>query len=170
MRDWSGFFCATLLLAACDTETTQPPPTSVITGNADLLPAAPADLAGQPVAPEDMAVAPSGQTVNVAVGPNGTFSFAPQTVTISAGDTVLWTWMSGPHTVTSGSCSGSTCTADGQFCSVPAGTSQDPATCASTGYAQGAGATFSETFTSAGTFPYYCTVHGAIMTGMVIVQ
>lgn len=38
----------------------------------------------------------------VAVGPNGTLRFEPQTFTISAGDTVLWIWESGGHNVSPG--------------------------------------------------------------------
>ncbi|CAG0985301.1 partial plastocyanin, partial [Anaerolineae bacterium] len=32
------------------------------------------------------------------------------------------------------------------------------------------GQTFSFTFTTAGTFPYFCEIHGAQMTGPIIVQ
>jgi plastocyanin len=30
--------------------------------------------------------------------------------------------------------------------------------------------TFNHTFPSAGSFPYFCTVHGSLMTGMVVVN
>jgi plastocyanin len=76
----------------------------------------------------------------------------------------MWTWASGPHTVTSGTPGN----ADGRFCSN--GGAQTPAACNSISYAQGAGATYSHTFTMAATYPYYCTVHGAAMTGTVVVQ
>src|SRR5215475_5701104 len=51
---------------------------------------------------------------NVTVGPVGNeFSFVPDIVNITVGDTVRWTWESDFHSVTSGT----SCTADGQFCS-----------------------------------------------------
>ena len=54
---------------------------------------------------------PNGQTVDVAVGPD--FAFHPDTVNISVGDTVRWTWDGSGHSVTSGP----PCAADSQFCS-----------------------------------------------------
>jgi plastocyanin len=30
--------------------------------------------------------------------------------------------------------------------------------------------TFDRTFPTAGTFPYFCTVHGSMMTGTIVVQ
>src|SRR5256885_6640251 len=53
-----------------------------------------------------------GQIFDVAVGQGGDV-FVPDTVNISVGDTVRWTWAEGGHSVTSGD----PCTADGQFCS-----------------------------------------------------
>jgi len=80
------------------------------------------------------------------------FAFQPQTVTINAGDTVIWT-LSGtaPHTVTSGP----GCSADGMFNSGTLGS-----------------APFSITFNTPGTFPYFCSFHCASfgMTGTVIVN
>ena len=65
--------------------------------------------------------APSGkrdvgsEIFDVTVGPVGNeFSFVPDMVNISVGDTVRWTWESDSHSVTSGT----SCTADGQFCSL----------------------------------------------------
>ena len=43
----------------------------------------------------------NGQTVDVMVGPEVHF-FAPDTVNISVGDTVRWTWAGSGHSVTSG--------------------------------------------------------------------
>ena len=51
------------------------------------------------------------QIVDVMVGPG--FTFAPDTVNISVGDTVRWTWASSGHSVSSGP----QCYADSQFCS-----------------------------------------------------
>ena len=41
---------------------------------------------------------PNGQTVDVSVGPG--FAFNPDTVNISVGDTVRWTWADSGHSVT----------------------------------------------------------------------
>ena len=80
-----------------------------------------------------------------------TFSFDPSSVTINQGDTVLWTWDSSPHSTTSG-------------------TPGMPNGLWDSGI-RNSGATFTYTFNTPGSFPYYCTVHGACcgMTGMVTV-
>lgn len=93
----------------------------------------------------------------VDVGPGGGTSFVDRvsggaTTTIARGTTVEWTWVSGSHSVTSGACT-VVCTPDGQFDS-----------------GVGTGMTFSRVFNQAGTFPYYCRVHGAMMSGTVVVQ
>jgi plastocyanin len=105
---------------------------------------------------------PTGSAATVQVGANGTTTFIPQVVNISAGGTVTWQWLGGPHTVTSGTPGAP----DGNFCSI--GGTPSAAACNSTSYAQSAG-TYSHTFATAGSFPYYCTVHGAMMTGTVVV-
>jgi len=69
--------------------------------------------------------------------------------TISAGQTVMWNWPGGPHSTTSGNC----CTPDGKWDS-----------------GVRSSGSFSQTFPSAGSFPYFCTVHGSMMTGMVMVN
>ena len=90
-------------------------------------------------------------TVNVTVGPNGNLVFDPDPVTIHPGDQVTWTWASSDHSTTSGS---------------PGA----PNGIWDSGIHNG-GATFTRTFNSAGTFPYYCTVHGGCcgMVGTVTV-
>ena len=55
---------------------------------------------------------PNGHIVDVVVGPDFRL-FDPDTVNISVGDTVRWTWASSGHSVTSGP----QCAADSQFCS-----------------------------------------------------
>lgn len=79
-------------------------------------------------------------------------SFSPRTITINAGESV--TWVNGdsrPHTSTSGT-NGSS---DGAW---------DSGSVAS-------GDSFTRTFNSAGTFPYYCTFHWQMgMTGSVQVN
>jgi len=71
--------------------------------------------------------------------------FTPSALTVTVGTTVTWTWASGAvsHNVTFD---------DG----VHSGTQ-------STG-------TFSRTFTTAGTYQYHCTIHGAAMSGTITVN
>lgn len=74
------------------------------------------------------------------------FAFSPSTLTISAGDTVIWTnGDSTSHTVTSDSGSelGSSSLANG--------------------------ASYSHTFNAAGTYSYHCSIHTS-MKGTVVVQ
>jgi plastocyanin len=93
------------------------------------------------------------QTFNVLVGPSGSRIFSPATLTIQIGDTVHWNWASDSHSVTSGTCGQQSCTPDGRFDSG----------------VQGAEASFDMTFTRPGPYPYYCSVHGSMMTGTIIV-
>ena len=73
------------------------------------------------------------------------FSFGPQTVTVPVGATVTWVNRDDiPHTVVS---------TDGVFKSKVRDTDE----------------TFSYTFTKAGTYSYYCSVHPK-MTGQVVVK
>jgi len=88
-----------------------------------------------------------GATVNVDVGPNGSMSFSPNPVSINAGDIVQWNWKSSPHSVTAGSPSNPTGEFDSGIHNAPF--------------------TFTHTFSAAGSFSYYCTFHGAVMSGAV---
>jgi plastocyanin len=73
------------------------------------------------------------------------FSFGPETIKVSVGTTVTWTNRDDiPHTVVS---------TDGVFKSKVRDTDEK----------------FSYTFTKAGTYPYFCSVHPK-MTGKVVVQ
>ena len=102
-----------------------------------------------------------GQTFDVAVGQGGDV-FVPDTVNISVGDTVRWTWAEGGHSVTSGD--STSCTADGQFCS-PNNTNCGQCVTSIQGFV------YEFTFTQAGSFSYFCCVHCAIgMTGVVNVS
>src|SRR5438309_8279106 len=87
----------------------------------------------------------SGAMVTVTVGDN-CLCFVPPSVTIQAGDTVLWTWSSSGHTSTSGSPGSPNGLWDsGQH---------------------NQGFTFSHTFNTAGSFAYYCSPHFSFgMTG-----
>lgn len=90
-------------------------------------------------------------TIQVQVGAGG-LKFTPQNVTIQVGDTVQWTWAASGHSTTSG--------APG----VPDGMWDSGV--------QNAGFVFSFTFTSAGTFNYFCSPHGVCcgMIGSVTVE
>ena len=94
---------------------------------------------------------PSGPGVGVA-----DFLFSPDSITISAGQSVVWS-NSGPssHTVTSDNSSWTSATLG-----APNGTN-------SYGYPTGGG-TFSHMFSSAGTYHYHCSIHAG-MTGVVVV-
>jgi plastocyanin len=87
------------------------------------------------------------QTVNVNVG---SIFFQPSSVSINVGDTVKWTWVSGSHTSTSGTCSGGNCTPDGVWNS-----------------GVKSSGTFTHTFSSAGDSHYFCSIHLSSMTGVV---
>ena len=101
----------------------------------------------------------TGQTLDVAVG-NGSFTFSPSSRDIFVGDTIKWTWFSSNHNVRSGTpCN----TPSGAFCS-PSDTNCTANPTSNTG------ATYSHTFTQAGTYSYYCSVHcGSGMKGTITV-
>jgi amicyanin len=85
---------------------------------------------------------PSAATADVKID---NFSFAPQTLTVTVGTKVTWTNRDDiPHTSVS---------TEGVWKSKVMDTDE----------------TFSYTFTKAGTYPYYCTIHPK-MTGKVVVQ
>ena len=79
---------------------------------------------------------------------------------IAVGDTVRWTWASDFHSVTSGT----SCTANGQFCS-PANMNCDAGVLNDTGFV------YEFTFTQPGMYQYFCALHCfAGMTGVVNVR
>ena len=92
----------------------------------------------------------SAVTVTSTVG-NGGPVFTPSSVTIQPGDTVLWTWSTTGHSSTSGNPG------------VPNGLWDSGIL--------SQGATFTHTFNTVGSFPYYCRPHGVCcgMIGMVTV-
>jgi plastocyanin len=100
-----------------------------------------------------------GATTNVIVGPASTLVFSPNNVQISQGDSVVWVWViDGLHTTTSG-----TNEVNSDDNGVPCGLWDS-------GRLSTTGNTFTNTFTSAGTFYYYCTFHVSKgMTGEVVV-
>jgi plastocyanin len=96
----------------------------------------------EPAAPAAAQAAPAGKVVEVKID---NFSFSPQTLTIAAGTTVIWTNRDDiPHTVVSD---------DKVFKSKVLDTDEK----------------FTYTFDKAGNFPYFCSVHPK-MTAKVIVQ
>jgi plastocyanin len=182
----TSFLVSGAMLFGCDDEsvhvvpTTTPMP-SPVPVSVDMAVAVAHDMAGAVVhdmagaVAHDMATAvvadmaaAAAQTATVTVGPNNTLTFSPQTVTIGVGGSVHWVWSSTsiPHTVTSGANG----VADGKFCSIPAGQQVSVARCSTIDYAHTAPFTFDQRFDTAGSFPYHCGVHGAIMSGTVIVQ
>ena len=114
-----------------------------------------ADLASSPD------LAPVTRTVNVGQGGN---VFAPATLTINAGDTVNFVWASNNHNVVSGTVSGGVGTPDNKFCN------PNNQNCAAAPVAN-TGNTYSYTFTTKGTYPYYCRPHAGVgMAGTITVQ
>ena len=93
------------------------------------------------------------KVVNVQVTSN---QFTPATLTIRAGQTVLWTWAGGEHNVVSGTCDDSgEMTPDDQFRSG----------------APASGGTYERLFSVPGTYPYYCEPHCAMgMRGEIKVE
>ncbi|HTV41848.1 MAG TPA: plastocyanin/azurin family copper-binding protein [Candidatus Sulfotelmatobacter sp.] len=100
-----------------------------------------------------------GATTNVIVGFNGGLRFSPTNVLINTGDSVIWQWANTTeHSTTSG-----TNGVPGDDNGVPSGSWDST-------LVSGVGHLFTNTFTSSGTFSYYCTLHHTEgMTGEVIV-
>ncbi|PSQ34671.1 halocyanin [Halobacteriales archaeon SW_12_69_24] len=97
---------------------------------------------------------PAGQ--DVVVGPNGLLVFQPEEFTISAGATVTWEWDSDGHNVRPSSTPGG---------SDWSGTPGGDGTTYDEGYVH------EHTFTTTGTYEYYCAPHrGAGMTGSFTVE
>jgi hypothetical protein len=98
------------------------------------------------------------QIVSVGVLVNGFPSFVDSisgntTTTINVGRTVQWNWVQGAglHSTTSGSCVPAPCTKDFIWDS---GNHNPPFI-------------YTHTFNEVGTFPYYCMIHGEMMTGAI---
>jgi plastocyanin len=104
-----------------------------------------------------------GQIFDVVVGPAGNkLRFVPDTLNITVGDTVRWTWGSDFHSVTSGD--STSCVVDGQFCS------PDDMNC-DAGILNNTGFVYEHTFTQPGTYSYLCFKHCfAGMTGVINVS
>jgi plastocyanin len=89
----------------------------------------------------------AGDDNEVTVGDN---SFSPASLTISAGDTVTWTWSGdNPHSLV--------------------GTSDNATDLIESDQMTGSG-TAEVTFDEAGTYEYECGVHGSSMSGTIVVE
>src|SRR5215475_6308855 len=98
---------------------------------------------------------PNGTTFDVTVGPD--LAFHPDEINISVGDTVRWTWAGSGHSVSSGP----PCVPDSQYCS-PNDMSCFPGTLSN------AGAMYTHTFNTTGSYHYICIAHCTFgMTGVV---
>jgi len=84
-------------------------------------------------------------------------AFTPGDLTVPAGTTVSWNW---------DTCSGSDPYGTGQTC-VSHSVVLDDGSVASATLSTGS---FTHQFTTAGTYPYHCAIHGAAMSGRIIVQ
>lgn len=92
----------------------------------------------------------------VAVAPDGTTRFDPESFTVAVGDTVRWVWRSGGHNVVP----------DGR----PSGESWS-GTPGGAGETYPGGYAYSHTVKTAGAYEYYCAPHRSIgMTGSFTVE
>jgi plastocyanin len=102
-------------------------------------------LLGAGVAVFGCSLSGSAATANVLVGSGG-LVFTPVTTNIAVNDRVIWTWAGNNHSTTSDT--------NGLWDSL---VNNSPHS-------------FTNTFTSAGTFPYHCTIHGSFgMKGTILV-
>lgn len=156
LQNLLGFALFGTMIVGCGGNTT---PSNDL-GVADL--AVKSDLAGGAA---DLSSSPdlSPATVTVNVGQGGNV-FVPATLTINAGDTVKFVWASNNHNVVSGTVAAGVGTPDNKFCN------PNNQNCAAAPVAN-TGNMYSFTFTTKGTYPYFCRPHaGAGMTGTITVQ
>jgi len=134
---------ALLTAAGCHNDNSSPTAPIMVTPQPTTPPGAPT-----PTPPPS-----GGATRIVNVGPGMVFTDTQgggSTSTIKAGDTIQWVFMDSiAHSTTSGNC----CTPSGLWDS-----------------GVKSSGSFSHKFSQTGTFPYFCTVHGALMTGTVTVN
>src|SRR5262249_10345278 len=104
----------------------------------------------------------------VLIGPGGSTSFVPSTITISAGQTVTWQWVDPNvfHSTTSG-----TCSTPPPVC-VPGPVGNPLLQWDSGSREQGGplGDFFAQTFPNPGIYTYFCINHLFMMQGTVIVN
>lgn len=135
--------CASNKTAGAGSQTSQPSQASQQLTSAELTPVPPAALATlPPPTPRPGATAQAASGPSVAID---NFNFTPATITVPVGATVTWTNHDDvPHTVTA---------SDKSFTSQALNTDTQ----------------FTYTFTTAGTYSYFCSIH-PFMTAKVIVQ
>lgn len=132
-------------VAACSTPAKAPPPTVDFGSNGGTSVGMPgmSNMPGMPM-PQATTAAPAPPVAGTAVNITN-FAFTPATLTVKVGDTVTWTNKDEePHTVVAN---------DGSFHSP----------------GLDANATYSFTFTKAGSFDYICSIH-PFMHGTVVVS
>jgi len=131
------------------TATATPTPTATVTPTVTPTPT---------ITPTPTQTLPAPAAV-VTVGAGGLTVYSPKTITITVGDVVQWTWAASFHTVTSGTFPNP----DNRFCS------PDNLDCPGV-HTSDAGAIYEHQFGTAGTFTYFCEIHGGFgMTGTVVV-
>jgi plastocyanin len=84
-------------------------------------------------------------------------AFTPVDLNAAKGAVVTWTW---------NACTGGDGYGTGQTCTSHNIVFDDGAT----GSGVQSSGTFSRSFAAAGTYPYHCSIHGAVMSGRVVVQ
>jgi plastocyanin len=84
-------------------------------------------------------------------------SFTPGDLTVSAGTTVTWSW---------DTCSGGDPYGNGEVCVAHSVVLDDGSATSGT---QSTGS-YTHQFSAAGTYPYHCAIHGAAMSGKVVVH
>jgi PKD repeat protein len=109
---------------------------------------------------------PGASTVIVNVGQNGSMNFSPSTAVVQVGGTVRWNFLdnTGYHSATSG-----TCAPDPYGYGGADGRPSPGLVNWDSGQKHG-GEQFSQVFTTAGSYRYYCSVHGYMMTGTIQVN
>jgi plastocyanin len=120
-----------------------------------------------PTGPETWVVQAGGSDQNEALQ---ALQFYPSTITIDEGDSITWRYPAGePHTVTFLGPKSAPPPPDDPSVPAPAGGSTyDGSTYTSSGFML-LGKTYTLTFAKAGTYTYYCLIHGE-MAGKVVVQ
>src|ERR1700758_2915033 len=138
-----------LLLAGCSSSRPNAQPSVTFGSNAAGTPGMPGvsgmpSMPGTPSGPASATGSPAAVAGDQVTIDN--FAFAPATLTVKAGTTVTWTNRDEePHTVAA---------SDGSFHSPGMGT----------------GATFTHTFSTAGTFNYVCSIHPSMHGTVVVTQ
>lgn len=143
---------ASLLLAGCGGG-----------GNSNTIP-----VPKTPSGPQSFVVQAGGSDQNEALQ---ALQFYPATITIDEGDSITWRYPAGePHTVTFlGPKSAPPPPSDPSVPAPAGGTTYDGSTYTSSGFMLLGKSVYTLTFTKAGTYTYYCLIHGE-MVGKVVVQ